>query len=53
MSIKMVLYDSPRADREVIDAEHVDVPGPGDWLGADEPDQHVAAARHRQLPGQA
>ena len=29
------------------------MPGPGDRLGADEPDQHVAAARHRQLRRQA
>jgi hypothetical protein len=40
-------------DREVIDAEHVDVSGPEDRLGADEPDQDVSAARHRKLRRQA
>jgi hypothetical protein len=36
-------------DREVIDAEHLDLPGFGQRLGADEPDQHVAAARHAEF----
>jgi hypothetical protein len=42
------------ADREVVDAEYLDVPGHGDRLGADEPDQHVTAGRHaepRREPG--
>jgi hypothetical protein len=41
------------ADREV-DAEHGDMPGHGDRLGAHEPDQHVTAgqpARARPWPG--
>jgi hypothetical protein len=37
------------ADREVTGAEHLDPAGAGQRLGADEPDQHVAAGRHGEL----
>lgn len=37
------------ADREVIDAEHLDPVGIWQRLGADEPDQHVTAGRHGEL----
>jgi hypothetical protein len=38
----------PAADREV-DAEHLDLVGAGQRLGADEPDQHVTAGWHGEL----
>jgi len=52
---EVVARTAPDASRLLVDVTFpaASMPGPGDRLGADEPDQHVAAARHRQLRRQA